>query len=102
MVVRWPAWCRVSQLILTRKKLSVSAAELQLDRLFANPGSSAAQIAIANHSHYTSASKRSIRSFVITEKDPTRAFSWLKAATTAFTFKTLFIHYAKRVLTQSK
>ena len=31
------------------------------------------------------ASKR----FVITEKAPTRAFSWLKAATTAFTFKTL-------------
>ena len=25
----------------------------------------------------------------ITEKDPTRAFSWLKADTTAFTFKTL-------------
>ena len=33
--------------------------------------------------------KRSIRRFVITEKAPTRAFSWLKAATTAFTFKTL-------------
>ena len=30
-----------------------------------------------------------IRRFVITEKAPTRAFSWLKAATTAFTFKTL-------------
>ena len=27
----------------------------------------------------TSASKRSIRRFVITEKAPTRAFSWLKA-----------------------
>ena len=38
---------------------------------------------------HTSASKRSIRRFVITEKAPTRAFSWLKAATTAFTFKTL-------------
>ena len=37
----------------------------------------------------TSASKRSIRRFVITEKAPTRAFSWLKAVTTAFTFKTL-------------
>ena len=36
-----------------------------------------------------SASKRSIRRFVITEKAPTRAFSWLKVATTAFTFKTL-------------
>ena len=35
----------------------------------------------------TSASKRSIRRFVITEKAPTRAFSWLKVATTAFTFK---------------
>ena len=27
--------------------------------------------------------------FTITENAPTRAFSWLKAATTAFTFKTL-------------
>ena len=39
------------------------------------------------------------RRFVITEKDPTRAFSWLKAATTAFTFKTLLRHYAERALT---
>ena len=33
------------------------------------------------------------------EKAPTRAFSWLKAATTAFTFKTLLRHYAKQTLT---
>ena len=46
-----------------------------------------------------SASKSSIRRFVITKKAPTRAFSWLKAATTAFTFKTLLRHYAKRTLT---
>ena len=46
-----------------------------------------------------SASKSSIRRFVITEKAPIRAFSWLKAATTAFTFKTLLRHYAKRALT---
>ena len=44
---------------------------------------------------HTSASKSSIRRFVIT----TRAFAWLKAATTAFTFKTLLRHYAKQVLT---
>ena len=37
--------------------------------------------------------------FVITEKAPTRAFSWLKAATTAFTFKTLLRHYAEWALT---
>ena len=37
--------------------------------------------------------------FVITEKAPTRAFSWLKAATTAFTFKTISRHYAKWALT---
>ena len=43
----------------------------------------------------SSASKSSIRRFVITEK----AFSWLKVATTAFTFKTLLRHYAKRALT---
>ena len=47
-----------------------------------------------------SASKSSIRRFVITEKAPTRAFSWLKAATTAFTFMKLLRHYAKRALTQ--
>ena len=47
----------------------------------------------------TSASKSSIRRFAITEKAPTRAFSWLKVATTAFTFKTLLRHYAKRALT---
>ena len=33
------------------------------------------------------------------ENAPTRAFSWLKAATNAFTFKTLLRHYAKRALT---
>ena len=46
-----------------------------------------------------SASKSSSRRFVITEKAPTRALSWLKAATTAFTFKTLLRHCAKRALT---
>ena len=35
----------------------------------------------------------------ITEKAPTRAFPWLKAPTSAFTFKTLLRHYAKRALT---
>ena len=34
-----------------------------------------------------SAWKSSIRRFVSTEKAPTRAFSWLKAATTAFTLR---------------
>ena len=38
--------------------------------------------------------------FTITEKAPTRDFSWLKAPTSAFTFKTLLRHYAKRALTQ--
>ena len=37
--------------------------------------------------------------FTITEKAPTRTFSWLKAATTTFTFKTLLRHYAKQALT---
>ena len=45
---------------------------------------------------------KSIRRLVITEKAPTRAFSWLKAATTAFTFKTLLRHYAKLALTHGK
>ena len=43
-----------------------------------------------------SASKKSIRKFVITEKAPTRAFPWLKAATTALTLKTLLRHYANQ------
>ena len=47
----------------------------------------------------SSASKSFIRRLVNTEKAPTRAFSWLKAATTAFTFKILLRHYAKGVLT---
>ena len=34
-----------------------------------------------------------------TEKAPTRAYSWLKVTTTAFTYKTLLRHYAKRALT---
>ena len=49
-----------------------------------------------------SAWKSSIRRFVITEKAPTRAFSWLKAATTTFTFKTLLRHYANGTLTHGK
>ena len=40
----------------------------------------------------TSASKSSIRRFVIMEKAPTRAFSWLN-------IKTLLRHYAKQALT---
>ena len=51
------------------------------------------------HRGQSSASKSSIRRVVITEKAPTRAFSWLKAATTAFTFKTLLRHFAKQALT---
>ena len=50
----------------------------------------------------SSAVKRSIGSTTvctITEKAPTRAFSWLKAPTSAFTFKTLLRHYAERALT---
>ena len=50
----------------------------------------------------TSAANRSIGSTTgctITEKASTRAFSWLKAPTSAFTFKTLLRHYAKQALT---
>ena len=39
--------------------------------------------------HLLELETKAIRWFVITEKAPTRAFSWLKAATTAFKFKTL-------------
>ena len=40
--------------------------------------------------------------FVITEKTPTRAFSWLKVPTCAFTFKLVLRHYAKLALTPGK
>ena len=36
--------------------------------------------------------------FTITEKAPTRAFSWSKAPKSAFTLKTLLKHYAKWAL----
>ena len=39
------------------------------------------------------------KNFTITEKVPTRVFSWLKAYTSAFTSKTLLRHYAKWALT---
>ena len=35
--------------------------------------------------------------FTITERVPTRAFSWLKAHTGTFTVKTLLRHFAKQV-----
>ena len=38
--------------------------------------------------------------FVITEKAPTRAFSWLKVPSRAFTFKTLLRHYFKWALSK--
>ena len=33
----------------------------------------------------------------MTEKAPTKAFFWLKAATTAFRFKTLLRHFANQL-----
>ena len=58
-----------------------------------------AKVASVKVSEKNSASKSSIRRFVITEKALTRPFSWLKVVTTAFTFKTLLRHYAKWALT---
>ena len=58
------------------------------------------------HSHYwilrlsklvlCSAPSVSQSVFTITGKAPTRSFSWLKAPTSAFTFKTLLRHYANQ------
>ena len=42
------------------------------------------------------------QSCTITEKAPTRAFSWIKAATTTSTFKNLLRYYAKKTLTHGK
>ena len=38
--------------------------------------------------------------FTITEKAPTRAFSWLKVPSSAFTFKTLLRDFAKQAVSQ--
>ena len=48
---------------------------------------------------HTSASKKFHPKVRNHGEAPTRAFSWLKVATTAFTFKTLSRHYAKQKLT---
>ena len=39
-------------------------------------------------------------SYIITEKAPTRAFSWLKAATTAFTSKILRLNSVKIIISE--
>ena len=52
-----------------------------------------------NTANYSMSEVGSTTGCTITENAPTRAFSWLKAPTSAFTFKTLLRHYAKRVLT---
>ena len=80
----------IAKLVQMWKILPLRFGTLALSNIAARPG--LGWVAV-------SASKSSIRRFVITEKAPTRAFSWLKAATTAFTFKTLLRHYAKRALT---
>ena len=74
-----PAVCRVHRLLVCKVCCAV--------------------FSISLHWLLSSAWKSSIRRFVITEKAPRRAFSWLQAATTAFTFKTLLRHYAKWALT---
>ena len=68
-------------------------------RLYLGPIMSAAQPAHTRHGPLLVLQTINRRSCTITEKAPTRGFSWLKAATTAFTFKTLLRHYAKRALT---
>ena len=65
-----------------------SVLEMLPDKLKVNISNSAANRSIGSTTGCT-----------ITEKAPTRAFSWLKAPTSAFTFKTLLRHYAKQVLT---
>ena len=74
-----------------RRPLATESLKGRREKDFLNPG--------LRYAVSSSAPKSCIRRFVITEKAPTRAFSWLKAATTAFTFKTLLRHYAKQALT---
>ena len=83
----WQCWCPLSRY----QEMEICCTETHLYRLTQH---TPAPPPLQQHSCWvlSSASKRSIRRFVITEKAPTRAFSWLKAATTAFTFKTLLTH----------
>ena len=59
-------------------------------------------IAATKTSSYTEEAKNDPSVLTITKKALTRAFSQLKAPTSAFTLKTLITHYAKQALTHSK
>ena len=85
----WQCWCPLSRY----QEMEICCTETHLYRLTQH---TPAPPPLQQHSCWvlSSASKRSIRRFVITEKAPTRAFSWLKASTSVFTFKTLLRHYA--------
>ena len=84
--------------ILLQGDTSESRGNIEID-ISSMESSSEVRVVMCSRMFVLVLQKRSIRRFVITEKAPTRAFSWLKAATTAFTFKTLLRHYAKQMLT---
>ena len=59
------------------------------------------KVSIGNNPHLGSAHRieletKVFKDFTITEKAPTKAFSWLKAPTISLTFKNLIRHYTKQ------
>merc|ERR1712079_564457 len=78
--------------LLTEEELAALVSRLEQQELDCQTGSGTV-------SHFNEGYPNVPEDFTITEKAPTRAFSWLKAPTSAFTFKTLLRHYAKRALT---
>ena len=84
--------CLISHLLVLDPPAADHGEQHRLELLAAPAVDDDVDAAVDDHqvpAEDNSASKISIRRFVITEKAPTGAFSWLKAATTAFTFKTL-------------
>ena len=86
---RWrdTAWTRVNCCSSLRGHRNSSVASQILQQLLANRASNEGYPKVRED-------------FTITEEAPTRAFSWLKAPTSAFTLKTLLRHYAKQALTK--
>ena len=90
LISKYCQYCKESQLVSKHVSISILPSARQLDIV------RRVKVKLVL---FQSLKRRSIRRFVITEKAPTRAFSQLKASTTAFTFETLLRHYAKQTLT---
>ena len=79
----WSGFCSMSSNERTAAQAAVSSSQERAAKVW--------KIAWAGHRRRRKSFKRRFaEDYTITEKDPNRAFSWLKASTSAFTFKTLY------------